>query len=187
MVWRAKNSTMLRGPVTGGGRSRQPGICHKSVTALPMQDTSNGAKACMECIAANRHQSAVLCRLGRGGAASTHKALHVQRNGAKPRKTPQNPDKIRKSPSSILLDITIFHERSSGNCLSRKPAWFKSWVFQVTVRSVPVPQPGTLAVGSGASDEPVQADAGTRRPGPEAQPSRSRTADSAGRRLARPH
>src|SRR5271157_223989 len=60
-------------------------------------------------------------------------------------------------------------------------------VFQVTVRSVPVPQPGTLAVGSGASDEPVQADAGTRQPGPEARPSRSRTADSAGRRLARPH
>src|SRR5208337_3498490 len=25
-------------------------------------------------------------------------------------------------------------------------AWFKSWVFQVTVRTVPVPQPGTLGV-----------------------------------------
>src|SRR5271157_4199078 len=85
---------------------------------------------------------------------------------------------------STPFAITPILVMAKGHNKTGFPAWFKSWVFQVTVRTVPVPQPGTLAVGSGASDEPVQADAGTRRPGPEARPSRSRRADIAGRRLA---
>src|SRR5271157_3460869 len=95
----------------------------------------------------------------------------------------------RGSPRANTVELTVRSWEAVGY-FALSPcgrAWFKSWVFQVTVRTVPVPQPGTLGVGSGASDEPVQADAGTRRPGPEAGPSRSRPADIAGRRLARPH
>jgi hypothetical protein len=46
--------------------------------------------------------------------------------------------------------IFVFRENKSVGVteLLKRSAWFKSWVFQVTVRTVPVPQPGTLAVRS---------------------------------------
>ena len=55
---------------------------------------------------------------------------------------------IRENSGQILLIDGDLLLKFLGVGRELLQAWFKSWVFQVTVRTVPVPQPGTLAVRS---------------------------------------
>jgi hypothetical protein len=57
---------------------------------------------------------------------------------------------IHKFKDELTIPFTKPADRSELRDLAYGwiSAWLKSWVFQVTVRTVPVPQPGTLGVRS---------------------------------------